>query len=546
MKVLLLNLGAESLQAANAALAGQGYEITAESALTAEQVQALGPEVLVMDATPADVSSSALIAQLKTQPQTESSAKIVLIVHGGAYDRASGLNLGADDVLSFPFEPVEFAARIRTQFRTRQPEEELKTMLKFAVQREQIADMAVETLQGPVQKRFSKLIYAILALSIAAVATVVYLSFSTRGTRKETRQLRFEIARLGTGLKQGTSLPREAEVAPAAGSMGTLHAAAPTREALKAQSDDLRKRMAAGGADSDGLRKQLAETQNRLKMLENEGKVAETVVHNYGPSVCLLHVVVEFLDRDTGRPLLIAVDGLGKPVVDEKGMVRLDEGGPGPHLQIDVFGTGFLAGKSGKILTNHHVVEPWWKDDQIKELLEHGAKAYALSYKVYFPGSAEGLAAKLDRISQQADVATLQLDSPVPANSSVLELDDRKTASTTGDPVVLIGYPTGIEGILARQGNETVQKIADGSQDVSHIMSKLATQRLIRPTTTQGHIGDVLEDKIVYDAATTSGGSGGPLFNREGKVIGINFAVLRGFGGSNLAVPSRFAKDLLK
>jgi S1-C subfamily serine protease len=77
-------------------------------------------------------------------------------------------------------------------------------------------------------------------------------------------------------------------------------------------------------------------------------------------------------------------------------------------------------------------------------------------------------------------------------------------------------------------------------------MSQLASQRLIRPTTTQGHIGDVLEDKIVYDAATTSGGSGGPLFNRDGKVIGINFAILRDFGGSNLAVPVKYAKDLLK
>jgi serine protease Do len=50
----------------------------------------------------------------------------------------------------------------------------------------------------------------------------------------------------------------------------------------------------------------------------------------------------------------------------------------------------------------------------------------------------------------------------------------------------------------------------------------------------------------VYDAATTSGGSGGPLFNRDGKVIGINFAMLNGFGGSNLAVPARYATDLLK
>src|SRR5260370_13015282 len=76
-------------------------------------------------------------------------------------------------------------------------------------------------------------------------------------------------------------------------------------------------------------------------------------------------------------------------------------------------------------------------------------------------------------------------------------------------------------------------------------MSQLAAQKLIRPTTTQGHIVDVLQDKIVYDAATTSGGSGGPLFNRSGKVIGVDFAVLKGFGGSNLAEPVRYANALL-
>jgi S1-C subfamily serine protease len=116
----------------------------------------------------------------------------------------------------------------------------------------------------------------------------------------------------------------------------------------------------------------------------------------------------------------------------------------------------------------------------------------------------------------------------------------------TGDPVVLIGYPTGIEGILARVGSDATRKLAENTHDVTQIVSQLAAQHFIRPTTTQGHIGDVLKDKIVYDAATTVGGSGGPLFNRNGKVIGVNSAILKDFGGSNLAVPVRYADELLK
>ena len=57
---------------------------------------------------------------------------------------------------------------------------------------------------------------------------------------------------------------------------------------------------------------------------------------------------------------------------------------------------------------------------------------------------------------------------------------------------------------------------------------------------------NVLKDKVVYYAQTTSGGSGGPLFNSRGKVIAVNFAILEGFGGSNFGIPIRYAEELLK
>jgi S1-C subfamily serine protease len=470
-----------------------------------------------------------------------------MIVHGGALERARALDLGTDDVISFPFDAVEFAARIRTQFRERRPEEELKTMLKYAVQRESYADIAVESLSGrTVSKRRYWLIPALFGLSTLTVLAAVFILISTHGSRKATLQLGAEIARLNTGMQPQEDLLRRAE--QARGSMETdSRSGFRTRDSLKAQSEDLRKKAAtADGANADALKTQLLDAQNRLSQLEKEGRVAETIVQKYGPSVCLLHIVVGFVDKESGQPLQVAVDADGKPLVDEKGMAQLDVGGRGPRLQIDAFGTGFLARPDGTILTNHHVAEPWWHDDELKQLLDHGADPRVLSYEAYFPGKSVAIRAELGRISSEADVATLKLETPPPSHAELLELDARSEASVTGEPVVLMGYPTGVEGILARANSDVAQKIASGAQDVSEVMSRIASQKLVRPTTTQGHIGDVLKDKIVYDAATTSGGSGGPLFNRDGKVIGINFAVLNGFGGSNLAVPAKYATALLK
>jgi S1-C subfamily serine protease len=544
MRILLLNLGVESTQEVTQALSGQGYEITTDRSLTVDEILALSPEVLITEATPSNLSCCGLISQIKASPDPR-TLKIVMIVHGGALERARGLDLGADDVVSFPFEPLEFAAKIRTQFRERQPELELEAKLKDALQREHLAETAVEALSGGTNstRRFW-LALAILGLSAAAALGTIVTVISSRHSRKETLQLKAEVAQLNGGLLQQGELLRRAAQARASLSASD---ASGTRESLKAQTEEIRKKMVADSeTDGESLKRQLQETQNRLDRLENEGRIAETIVHSYGPSVCLLHVVVEFRDKDSGQLIRISTDATGKPRVDGKGMVFLDTEGTGPPLQLDVFGTGFLVARDGRLLTNHHVAEPWWGDEELKQLLDRGATAFVVSYTAYFPGTSQGIAAKLDRISPHADLASLKLQTPAPPQTALLELDDRSEASVTGDPVVLIGYPTGIDGILARAGSDITRKVAENAHEVTEILSQVAAQHLIRPTTTQGHIGDVLKDKIVYDAATTSGGSGGPLFNRHGKVIGVNSAILKDFGGSNMAVPARYAAELMK
>src|SRR5262249_4877918 len=163
-----------------------------------------------------------------------------------------------------------------------------------------------------------------------------------------------------------------------------------------------------------------------------------------------------------------------------------------------------------------------------------------------FPGVAHGIAINTEKISSAVDLAVVK------ANLSGLRikqiaLADSPRAAVSGLPVVLLGYPTALDAILARASTETLQAIATASKDdPRRVREELARRHLIRPVATQGHIGDVMPDRIVYDAQTYLGGSGGPLFNNEGKVIGINFAALRKFGGSNFAIPVRYGKALLK
>ncbi len=165
--------------------------------------------------------------------------------------------------------------------------------------------------------------------------------------------------------------------------------------------------------------------------------------------------------------------------------------------------------------------------------------------EAYFPGSPRPFPCTTEGISPDADLAVVRADLG-DLKREILTLDAQGEASLSGQSVVLMGYPTGIEAILARTEDSVVREIVVASRgELKGILAELAARSLIRPTVTQGHVGDVLKDKIVYDAQTTSGGSGGPLFNQQAKVVGINFAILKDFGGSNFGIPCRYAQVLL-
>jgi serine protease Do len=157
-------------------------------------------------------------------------------------------------------------------------------------------------------------------------------------------------------------------------------------------------------------------------------------------------------------------------------------GGPGGPQRSEALGSGFVISEDGFIVTNNHVIE--------------GADEITIEF---FGG--KKLDAKLVGTDPKTDIALLKVESdkPLPfvsfGNSDLMRV---------GDWVMAMGNPLGqgfsvSAGIVSARGREL-----QGTYD----------------------------DYIQTDAAINRGNSGGPLFNMDGQVIGVNTAILSPNGGS--------------
>jgi serine protease Do len=160
-------------------------------------------------------------------------------------------------------------------------------------------------------------------------------------------------------------------------------------------------------------------------------------------------------------------------------------------------GSGFIINKNGTVITNNHVINN--ADDIVVKV---GDKEYK---------------AKIIGADPYADVAVLKIDSK--DTFKPVKFGDSDKARV-GDWVIAIGNPFGLGGTVT-----------------SGIIS--ARNRDINLTR--------YDDFIQTDASINQGNSGGPLFNLNGDVIGVNTAII-GQGGSvgiGFAIPSNAASDVV-
>ncbi|MFQ6549848.1 Do family serine endopeptidase [Aestuariibius sp. 2305UL40-4] len=160
------------------------------------------------------------------------------------------------------------------------------------------------------------------------------------------------------------------------------------------------------------------------------------------------------------------------------------EGGP---RRSSALGSGFIISADGFIVTNNHVIEG--ADEILIEFYDRG----------------EELPAEVIGTDPNTDIALLQVELPEGEELPYVSFGDSSGESAeVGDWVMAMGNPLG-QGFSVSAG----------------IIS--ARNRALSGT---------YDDYIQTDAAINRGNSGGPLFNLDGEVIGVNTAILSPNGGS--------------
>jgi serine protease Do len=174
-------------------------------------------------------------------------------------------------------------------------------------------------------------------------------------------------------------------------------------------------------------------------------------------------------------------------------------GGEGRPRQFMAAGSGFIISADGYVVTNNHVVED------------------ATKVTVVFEDGTEQIAEVIGT-DERTDLAVLKIDGE---DLPFVTFESDEEPSRVGDWVVAVGNPFGLGGTV------TVGVISGAGRDIGG-----------------SNYGDFLQ----IDAAVNTGNSGGPAFNTEGEVVGVNTAIYSPNGGNvgiAFAIPARTVQQIV-
>ena len=289
---------------------------------------------------------------------------------------------------------------------------------------------------------------------------------------------------------------------------------------------------------------ELRTTSERVDSLEANSAAGARVVAEAGQATLFLQTSYRFIEAATGRPLRQIIGPGGQPFRNPMGYPALSLEGDGPPLEVFVTGTAFLVTADGLALTNRHVAIPWEFDEAAQGILGSGFQAEVVRFVAYFPGLPSPVDVEVVVASDSADLAVLR---PLGLESEVAFLPLAREPPSLGEPVFVLGYPLGLRALIARSDLSFIEALR--TEDVTDFWEqaeRLSVAGFMAPLASRGIVGQVTGANVVYDAETTSGGSGGPVINLRGEVVAINMAILPEFGGSNLGVPADRGRALLE
>lgn len=327
------------------------------------------------------------------------------------------------------------------------------------------------------------------------------------------------------------------------------------RDVASQQSEIIRKLEERLGQTSD----QLSELDKTNKDLIKTVSLAQTLRTDYGNGVGLIVGVYDIVDKRTGKVLRYAdPQGTSNPyepsITEDPSVPMMPPGvaitteGNGLPVEYDFIGTCFYVG-DGFVVTNRHVVQPWEDDDQVKQIMRQAnGRARVKRLVVYFPNLPQPFPMKVKGLGGREDVAVGTIDTEMlPPEVPTIPIETDMTSAAIGKTVVSLGYPNGPDRLLAMVDDAEAKSINQRfGNSRQNLINFLAQSKKIFPLTTQGLITDLDANRVVHDAKTAEGGSGAPLFGQAGRVIGVNFGVFTESNAANMAVPVRFAVEVLR